>query len=447
MKFKAIEPPLWLSRSAVYQINPRTFCAGGTIADVTEELPFLKELGFRIMYLCPVFEEDDSDDKSFWSNRQLKSETDNPKNPYRMNDYFKIDPEYGTEDDLRQFVDTAHKLGMRVLLDLVYAHIGPNAPILKKHPEFAKQDKDGNIIYSTWHFPFLDYTCEGLREYMWSNMLYYIGEFDVDGFRCDVGDYIPVDFWNEARRRMHSIKPESVLINEGHKWDYLLTAFDSSYCFAWHDNMHKLFGGEITAAAFRENIKECWAALPDGARLLIDMENHDTATDWDERIELFAGNDGMEMIQVMNYLMRGIPMVYCGNELADDKRISMFANRFHMGKFEVTDRSDSAKAASLRRQNVFKKLNQLKYESDILCYGDVLWRDDLPENILSFERNYKSEQILFVGNVGSEPVKVKALDGKIILSNKAELCNASELILEPHGYIAIIENGDVNGSV
>ena len=76
-----------------------------------------------------------------------------------------------------------------------------------------------------------------------------------------------------------------------------------------------------------------------------------------------------------------------------------------------------------------------------------MWRDDLPENILSFERNYKSEQILFMGNVGSEPVNVKALDGKIILSNKAELCNASELILEPHGYIAIIENGDVNGSV
>ena len=136
MKFKAIEPPLWLSRAAVYQINPRTFCAGGTIADVTDELPFLKELGFKIMYLCPVFEEDDSDDRSFWSDRQLRSETGNPKNPYRMNDYFKIDPEYGTEDDLRRFVDTAHKLGMHVLLDLVYAHIGPNAPILKKHPEF-----------------------------------------------------------------------------------------------------------------------------------------------------------------------------------------------------------------------------------------------------------------------------------------------------------------------
>ena len=96
MKYKAICPPEWLSRSAVYQINPRTFSREGTIKAVTDELPRLKELGFRIMYLCPVFEEDNSEDRSFWSARQKKSETDNPKNPYRMNNYFKIDSEYGT---------------------------------------------------------------------------------------------------------------------------------------------------------------------------------------------------------------------------------------------------------------------------------------------------------------------------------------------------------------
>ena len=112
-----------------------------------------------------------------------------------------------------------------------------------------------------------------------------------------------------------------------------------------------------------------------------------------------------------------------------------------MGKFKVTDRSDSAKAASLRRQNVFKSLNRLKDESDILCYGDVLWRDDLPENILSFERNFKNERILFMGNVGSEPVSVEALDGKVILSNKAELCCDSKMLLEPHGYIAVMYTG------
>ena len=73
--------PDYFKKSAVYQINPRTFCKEGTIKAVTKELPTLAELGFKIMYLCPIFEEDDSPDRSFWSDRQMMSETQNPKNP------------------------------------------------------------------------------------------------------------------------------------------------------------------------------------------------------------------------------------------------------------------------------------------------------------------------------------------------------------------------------
>ena len=164
MKNTALAAPEWLARSAVYQVNPRTFSKDGTIKAVTEELPYLKSIGFNIVYLCPVFEEDDSTDINFWSERQKASETNNPKNPYRMNDYFAIDEEYGTVSNLKELIDKAHALDMRVLLDLVYAHIGPNAPVIKKHPEFIKQNPDGSFITTKWHFPELDFKCEGLRD-------------------------------------------------------------------------------------------------------------------------------------------------------------------------------------------------------------------------------------------------------------------------------------------
>ena len=140
--------PEWFKRGSIYQINPRTFSPEGTINAVTAELPFLAELGFKTMYLCPVFEEDDSTDKAFWSTRQKASQTENPKNPYRMNDYFEIDSEYGTMADLRRFVAESHRLGMKVMLDLVYWHIGPNADVLDAHPEFAKRDENAgkNIV-------------------------------------------------------------------------------------------------------------------------------------------------------------------------------------------------------------------------------------------------------------------------------------------------------------
>ena len=442
MKYKAICPPEWLSRSAVYQINPRTFSREGTIKAVTDELPRLKELGFRIMYLCPVFEEDNSEDRSFWSARQKKSETDNPKNPYRMNNYFKIDSEYGTEDDLREFIEEAHRLGMRVLLDLVYLHIGPNAPILKRHPEFARQDADGNTVCTDWNFPYLDYNSDGLREYLWCNMIYYIGEMDVDGFRCDVGDGVPLDFWVEARRRMKVVKPDSVLINEGVNWNYLLKGFDSSYCFEWHDKLYGAFADKASAAELRKFREKLEKEIPVGTKLIQDIDNHDTATDWPARTETVAGHDGMEQIEVINYLLDGIPMVYCGNELADSANHSMFANRFHMGKYEVTDRRGLEKLDySIRRQEIMKKLNALKLESDILCYGSTVWVDNsAPEKVFSFSREYGGKKIVFIGNISCEKAAFRfntEPGGRALFTNGAEKISDGTIELEPRGYIVL----------
>ena len=442
MKYKAVCPPEWLSRSAVYQINPRTFSADGTIRAVTNELPKLKELGFRVMYLCPIFEEDDSENRDFWSTRQKKSETNNPKNPYRMNNYFKIDSEYGTEDDLREFIEEAHRLGMRVLLDLVYLHIGPNAPILKRHPEFARQDRDGNIICTEWNFPYLDYTSDGLREYLMCNMIYYLGEMDADGFRCDVGDGVPTDFWVEARRRMKAVKPDSVLINEGSNWNNLLKGFDSSYCFDWHVNLYKAFSGEISAAECRSFLERLANEIPSGAKLIFDIDNHDTVTDWPKRTEKVAGHNGMEQIEVINYLLDGIPMVYCGNELADEAYHSLFANRFHMGRFETTDRRGlETLDYSLRRQEIMKGLNALKLESDILCYGSTVWVDNsAPEKLLSFSREYNGRKITFIGNISREKAASEfnaEFGGRVLFSNGAEKISDGTIELEPRGYVVL----------
>ena len=212
------ETPEWFLKGNIYQINPRTFSDEGTLSAITKELPFLAELGFKVIYLCPIFEADATTDN--WSPRQIASNTNNPKNPYRMNDFFAIDEEYGNMDDLAELVFEAHKYDLKIFLDLVYLHIGPNASIFKNHPEFAMHDENGNIILTRWNFPQLNYESEGLREYLWCNMTYYIGVLDIDGFRCDVGDEVPLDFWQEGKRRIRAIKKEAVMINEGIKTIY-----------------------------------------------------------------------------------------------------------------------------------------------------------------------------------------------------------------------------------
>lgn len=441
MKYQAIPAPDWLSRGAVYQINPRTFCREGTLCAVTAALPDLKTMGFETVYLCPIFQADDSQDRSFWSDRQKKYGTENPKNPYRMNDYFTIDEEYGTMEDLRTLIAAAHGLKMHVLLDLVYLHIGPNAPILRQHPEFAQQDAEGRIVNGRWHFPLLDYNCPGLREYLWCNMVYYIGALDADGFRCDVGDGVPLDFWAEGRRRIRAVKPDAVLINEGTNWQYLLEAFDSCYYFDWHEKLYAVFCGDASPRALREMSEDIQAKAPAGALLLRDIDNHDTVTDWPARTEIAAGHDGMEQIEVINYLIDGIPMVYCGNELADAANINMFANRFHMGSYEVTDRQNIGDDG-LRRRALMTRLNALKKESNLLRYGRTFWPDhDRPDQVLCFRRETEPEALLFVGNTGREMVTVTLRGdtpaGAVLLENGCTRIAGAAVTLAPHGYLVL----------
>lgn len=444
MKNIAIRPPLWLERNAVYQVNPRTFSKEGTIRAVTKELEFIKALGFNIIYLCPVFEEDGSTDQSNWSARQLASGTNNPKNMYRMNDYFGVDEEYGTMEDLGELAERAHKLDMKLILDLVYAHIGPNAPIIKKYPHFVKQNADGTFRYTRWNFPALDFRCEGLREYLYCNMVYYIASVDADGFRLDVGDAIPEDFWCEARRRIRSIKEDAVLINEGSLYSRMKSAFDASYCFTWHMLLRKIFCEGEPAYTLRDYHIQTAGELPQGGRLLRDLENHDTATDWKGRTETVAGHDGMEQIQVINYLIDGIPMVYCGNELACEARINFFANRFFMGEYEVSDRENKNSEAAIRRQEIYKILNKLKRESDTLACGATVWHEVADsERIIAFSRIYGDRVISFIGNASRESASASAScilgegerEKKCILSNGEHRERDGEICLGGREYV------------
>lgn len=436
-KKQALKIPEWLKRSAVYQVNLRTFSEEGTIDSLRKELAFLKSLGFKIVYLCPVFQEDDNEDTLFWSIRQKASGTQNPKNPYRIDDYFEIDEEYGSMEDLVALIQEAHTLGMKIILDLVYMHLSPHAPIIGRHPDFVQRDENGKIVYSDYKFPLTNFESAGLREYLWCNMTYLIGETDADGFRCDVGDCVPDDFWAEGRRRIRAIKPDAVLINEGCKFERLATTFDSCYAFEYQRDLYKVFSGEITAKEMigRENARR--ETIPENGCILRNFDTHDTVTDWKERMEKFIGNDGMELVTVLNYVYDGIPMVYCGNELADTATVNLFSNRFHRGRFFATDREGlKTQKAGIRRQSVITQLNRLLAENDAMCSTDFEWLNVAGENTFAFRNKGKCRDVVFVGNLGKAAIN-ETLDfpiHSVLLHNNADF-NGKQLLLRPYGYI------------
>ena len=178
--------PAWITDGVMYQLWLRAFTPEGTLKAAEKRLPQVAAAGVTIIYLSPINLQDDDMRKEHWAPRQRK--TDNPRNPYRIKDHDVIDPEYGSEEDLRTFVKEAHRLGMRVLMDLVYLHCGPTAVIIERHPDFMLREPDGKLKMAAWGFPGIDFKCPGVHEYFWKNMEHWVRDFDVDGFRCDVAD-------------------------------------------------------------------------------------------------------------------------------------------------------------------------------------------------------------------------------------------------------------------
>ena len=162
----------FVKSAVMYQLFLRPFTLEGTLEAATRMLPHIASIGVDIVYLCPQMVADDDPRTEFWSDRQNASKMENPFSPYRIKDYFHTDPEYGTDDDLKRFVAIAHRLGMRVMLDLVYYHCGPTAVFIEEHPDFVKRNDDGTVKNGRWHFPELNFDCLELREYLWQNMEY-----------------------------------------------------------------------------------------------------------------------------------------------------------------------------------------------------------------------------------------------------------------------------------
>ena len=400
--------PDFLRENAIYQIFLRAFTPEGTLSAAAEMLPHLADLGIGIVYLCPVVEADDDPRPEFWSERQKQSGFANPKNPYRMKSYFRIDPEYGTDADLRRFVEDAHALGLRVILDLVYLHCGPGAEFLEEHPEFAECDEAGKVKPGPWHFPLLNYRNPELREYLWKNMEYFIREFDIDGYRCDVSGGIPLDFWEAGRRRINALKPGLLMLaeNEGNPEEQNL-AFEIGYGFSFNHALVELIEGKKSAADLRKVLDEQRQQLR-GARVIRCFDNHDIASDhyW-KRPEEVCPPGATDAALGLCFLLEGIPFLYNGQEVADGRRHSLWANR-EFGPGLTVNWRNALTPRGRKRLKLVRKLLALRQQLPGLSDGPFSWIEhDNPENILAFRREVNGEELITLFNFSPAPATVR----------------------------------------
>ena len=254
-----------------------------------------------------------------------------------------------------------------------------------------------------------------LREYLWRNMEYWVKEFGADGFRCDVSDGVPLDFWETARDRLEKIRPDVCMLAEGRRREDQLKAFDLDYGwgFQW-DN----------AAKFRTH----WEKMRDerprgGARFIRFIDNHDIANDdYDNRIEKAWGSRRVHAALVTLFTLDGVPMIYNGQEVADTARHSIF------GRSPI-DWPAGDTPAGKARQAFCKKLCAMRHRERALTHGTVAWLDnDQPDSVASFLRRTPGEEILSVLNLSNRTMEVRImLPGQTRASYKTLMAHEAKI--------------------
>ncbi len=432
--------PSWVSNGVMYQIWLRCFTPEGNLKAARERLPDLADLGVDIIYLTPISEMDADMRKEYWSPRQKASPANNPKNPYRVSDYFKIDPEFGTEKDVKDFINAAHQLNMHVIIDIVYWHTGP-ANVLTKNPDFYQKDQNGNIKINNYGFLVLNYENKKLREYLYNNMKWWIEEIGADGFRCDVSASIPLDFWEDSRAKLDKIRPDIGMLAESNSTKEVLKAFDMSYGYPWYSSIRNVMVNGRSASQVREIYEKQRKDFPAGTLFTRFSDNHDQ-----DRPVVIYGEKGSRAVSVLNFTIDGVPFLYNGQEIGD---VSPFGIYYYPLKSDQHFTSIPWETTGLERvaeiRNWYKKLVSLRKSETALRNGETIWLEtDAPQSVLAFLRRNKTEEILTVVNLSNRNLSVSVtfpdksprvynsafLTGKNLSSNEG----TATLRIENFGY-------------
>lgn len=305
--------PEWARGAVIYELNPRQQTAEGTFKALLPRVVELKALGVDIVWFMPIHP------------IGHKARKGSLGSYYAVSDYYGVNPEFGTLEDFRALVDAFHQQGMRVIIDLVANHTSWDSVLAKTHPDWFKRDRKGEFVqaHPDWHDVIaLDYRKRPLREYMFEMMEYWVRDVGIDGFRCDVADYVPTSFWEEARERLERIK-NVFMLAEAESPELLRKAFDCDYASEYFRLFTKIAEGEAGVEEIDALVKRHPHDYPHGAWRMMFTTNHDQNS-WLESDVNMYGPDGARAFAILAFALPGRPLIYSGQEVGNPKKLDFF---------------------------------------------------------------------------------------------------------------------------
>jgi glycosidase len=375
--------PIWMKNAVIYQVNTRQYSASGTFDAVTADLGRLQKLGVDILWLMPIHPIGEVGRKGSMGS------------PYSVADYYGVNPDLGTEADLRELIDGAHAKGMKVILDWVANHSSFDNPWITDHKDWYTQDGQGNVVppNADWtDVADLNFDVPAMRAGMIDALKYWVSEFGVDGYRCDVAWGVPVDFWNDATAALKQIKPVYMLAEADGNPALLQEAFLSDYGWKFKDLLMDFGLGIAGKSDFAGYMGQQALNYPTNTYPMLFVTNHDENS-WTGSLKENFGS-GAKTLAVLTFTVPGIPLIFNGQEVDSNKRLAFFEKDQIDWMFTST-RSKTAVAH-------YTKLVALKTKNQALWNGAAggkytRFKND-SDKLISFEREKNGNKVIVVLN-------------------------------------------------
>lgn len=383
--------PEWSRDAVIYEVNIRQYTPEGTFNAFKAHLPRLDSLGVDILWLMPL------------QPIGVAARKGGLGSYYSIRDYRAANPEFGTIDDLKAVVDSAHVLGMKVILDWVANHTAHDHGWTVSHPDWYVRTADGRISNALdrdgketdWtDVAELDFSKPEMRAMMIDEMRWWVTEMKLDGFRCDVAWGVPLDFWTEARTALLAARPDLFLLAEEES-PSMHAAFDASYGWSWHHLMNEIAQGKKPVAALDAHLAKDAADYPANAMRMYFTSNHDENSWQGTEFERMGANHQSVFVLAAT-LPNSFPLIYTGQEAGLNKRLRFFDK-------------DTVSWSDRSLTPFYQALTSLKHRTPALANGadgGVLTKlaGSGGDRVFAFVRTKGESRVLVAVNFGSTPV-------------------------------------------
>jgi glycosidase len=417
---KDVIHPEWSKNATMYEVNLRQYSKEGSLKVFQGQLKRLKEMGVDIVWFMPIHP---------IGKEQRKGSLGSY---YSVQDYKAVNPEFGTMDDFKAVVKEAHNLGMKVIIDWVANHTAHDNVWRKPHPDWFTKDSTGKFVppVADWSDVIdLNYDNQAMRREMIESLKFWLKEADIDGFRCDVAEMVPVDFWNTVRPALDSIKPVFMLA-EGERPEFHDQCFDATYTWSTFHVMNMVAGGKMTVASLDSVLHRNDSLYGPKAYRLYFTTNHDENT-WNGT-EYERMGPARDAFSALTFVLPGMPLIYSGQESALKKRLKFFDK-------DVIDWGKYPLAGFYQKLTALKSRNKALFAGGEAGYERIKAKGN--ESIFAFVRKNGDSQVLYVANFSKKEAEFDlgfTFEGKDVMKDSPKSIKAGEkLKLKPWEFIVL----------